>query len=263
MNSDLKKLLARHRSIRAFKPTPVDDALIVEALEQASNGGSSWGNLNCYSAVVTKDKDNLEQLYKLHKEQEMIRQAAGVITFCADLHHVREWLKARKARDSFDNFMSFLVGFGDSMVFAQNTALGLEARGLGICYMGTTLYSAKGISKLLGLPNNVFPITSLVFGVPDEQPPIRQRLPVSSLVHFETYPEITTEWIDETYRSREVLAEESRKNDPKVDEQYKKRGARSLADLYTDSSKYHRETFQDMSLELLELLKEKEFFMHS
>ena len=53
---------------------------------------------------------------------------------------------------------------------AQQTTLGFEARGLGICYMGTTLMAMGEIADFLELPDNVVPVTSLVLGVPAAAP---------------------------------------------------------------------------------------------
>lgn len=46
----------------------------------------------------------------------------------------------------------------------------VEARGLGICYMGTTLYRADDLVGLLELPETVMPVTGLVVAWPDEAP---------------------------------------------------------------------------------------------
>ena len=48
----------------------------------------------------------------------------------------------------------------DAMIVAQNACLGFEARGLGICYMGTTLFRMAEIADLLQLPETVAPVTT-------------------------------------------------------------------------------------------------------
>jgi nitroreductase len=37
----------------------------------------------------------------------------------------------------------------DAVIVAQNVCLGFEARGLGICYMGTTLHSMGALAEFL------------------------------------------------------------------------------------------------------------------
>jgi nitroreductase len=178
VTGDFAALLARHRSIRRYKPTPIAPRLIEEVCAQAIAGSSSSGNLNMVSLVLTEDAARRELLCALHSGQEMIRQAPLLITFCADSQRTRRWLKLRGARDNFNNFKSFLVAAIDAIIVAQSVALGFQARGLGICYLGTTLMACTEIAEFLQLPETVFPVTSLVVGYPDEAPAKRDRLPL-------------------------------------------------------------------------------------
>ena len=104
------------------------------------------------------------RLYELHFEQDMVLQAPLVMTFCADMFRTRSWLAARGARDNFANFIGWHVGLVDAVIVAQNVCLGLQARGLGICYMGTTLHSMAQIAEFLELPPACLP-TGLLFGL--------------------------------------------------------------------------------------------------
>ena len=99
--NDLPNLLRSHRSIRRYQPTPLDPALIEEVCADAVAGGSSSGNLNSVSIVLTRDPDRKRRLYELHLEQPMVLEAPLVMTFCADWFRTREWLRQRGARDNF------------------------------------------------------------------------------------------------------------------------------------------------------------------
>jgi len=106
----------------------------------------------------------------------MVLEAPLVVTFCADWFRTREWLRQRDAADNFANFMGFHVAAYDAMIVAQNACLGFEDAGLGICYMGTTLFELRAISEFLGLPETCVPVTTIVVGYPNEDPPKRDRL---------------------------------------------------------------------------------------
>src|SRR5512134_51834 len=184
--NDLPRLLRQHRSIRRYLPTPIDPALIDEVCADAIAGASSSGNLNSVSIVLTRDPRRKRRLYELHLEQPMVLEAPLVMTFCADWHRTRSWLRQRGARDNFNNLLGYHVAAYDAMIVAQNVCLGFEARGLGICYMGTTLHSMTEIAEFLELPDTCLPVTSMVVGWPDEDPAKRDRLPLHAFLHQET-----------------------------------------------------------------------------
>jgi nitroreductase len=158
--TEVSQLLNRHRSIRSYKPDPIDPALVEQVCGDAITGGSSSGNLNSVTIVLTRDTERKRRLYELHFEQDFVLQAPLVVTFCADWFRTREWLKKRGARDNFNNFLGYHVAAFDAMIVAQNVCLGFEAHGIGICYMGTTLHSMGEIADYLELPDTCVPVTS-------------------------------------------------------------------------------------------------------
>lgn len=111
---------------------------------------------------MTSAPELRRKLWEAHSEQGMVMEAPCTLTFCADFHRMRRWLKLRDAANSFDDLTGFLTATIDAVIAAQTIALAAEARGLGICYMGTTLWSAYRISEILNLPDHVVPVTSLV-----------------------------------------------------------------------------------------------------
>jgi len=91
----------------------------------------------------------------------------------------------------FDNFMSFMIAAIDAILVSQNVALAAESQGLGICYIGSTLANCDQIGRILKLPHNVVPVVGFSLGYPDEDPALRDRLPLDGLVHYETYEDYT------------------------------------------------------------------------
>lgn len=256
---DLSALLARHRSIRRYKPDPIDPTLIEKVCHEAIIGSSSSGNLNSVSIVLTRDPERKRRLYELHSEQEMILQAPLVMTFCADWWRTREWLRLRGARDNFNNLLGYHVGAYDAMIVAQSVCLGFQNEGLGICYMGTTLFHLREIGEALGLPETCIPVTTIVAGYPDEDPPKRDRLPLQAFLHDETYRMPTPEEIDEVYAEREVRGWERYMSYPDLAEMAKERGITSLAQFYTSEIKYDPEFFAECSEDIVRVLNEKGF----
>lgn len=253
-------LLARHRSIRRFRPDAIDAAWLDALCLRAIAGSSSSGNLNMISIVRTMDAARRRRLWELHFEQDMILQAPAVLTFCADSHRTRSWLAQRGARPNFGNFISYHVAAFDAIILSQTVALALEAQGLGICYMGTTLHSMRAIGEFLELPDHCVPVTTLVVGWPDESPAPRDRLAPAAYLHDETYRAHDAAQIDALYESRERKGwERYRSMGPEVVAQMEALGIGSLAQFYTSEMKYYEPAFEKDSAELAKLLAEKGF----
>ena len=195
--------LLKHRSIRRFKSTPIPEEELRELLEAASRA-STCGNMQLYSLVVTRDKAMREKLLPCHFGQQMVVEAPCVVTVCADVHRFSMWCRQRDAEPAYDNFAWFLTAAIDALLAAQNLVVAAEARGLGICYLGTTLYTAGDIVRTLNLPKGVLPITTIVLGYPDEKPELTDRLPLDAVVHFEQYNDYTSAEIDELWAERET-----------------------------------------------------------
>ena len=244
-------LMGAHRSIRRYKSDPLDPALIDAVLVQALHGSSSSGNLNTATVIKTMDAERRRSLWALHARQDMILQAPCVLTFCADTHRTRTWLAQRGARLGFGDLKSFLMAAFDAVILAQTAALAFESRGLGICYMGTTLFSMERIAEFLDLPDHCVPVTSLVVGWPDEAPSQRDRLPGALWIHDERYRHPTPEHIDAHYAGRDRRGWERYRNaDPSLIEQMREAGITSLAQYYTSPLKYDPDLFARFSREI-------------
>jgi nitroreductase len=264
MNSNKEEafaaLLARHRSIRCFADRPLDPGLVDRILAAALQGGSSSGNLNMVSVVTTFDAERKARLYELHGEQPMVLQAPCVLTFCADSFRTRAWLAQRGARLGFGDFVSWHVASFDAMILAQTAALALQSHGLGICYMGTTLFAMRAIADFLECPDHCLPVTSLVVGWPDETPAQRDRLPPPAWIHHERYQrpsaaDIDTHYADREHRGRERYLSSS----PEMARMWHELGITSLAQYYTSPIKYDPDRFVGYSEDLQALLRERGF----
>lgn len=257
--TDLALTFARHRSIRRYKPDAVPPELIEAACAEALAGGSSSGNLNSVSLILTRDPERRRQLWALHSEQDMILEAPLVITVCADWHRTRTWLAQRGARDGFKDFLGYHVAAYDAMILAQNVALACEARGLGICYMGTTLFVAQQLIDFFDLPAAVMPVTTLVVGWPAEDPPQRDRLPITGLLHDERYRRPDAAEIDAVFREREVKGWQRYMESPRLRAAIEAAGVKSLAEFYTSPLKYDPDFLAQRSAELYAALERQGF----
>jgi nitroreductase len=257
--TQISQLLNHHRSIRGYKPDPIDPALVEQVCGDAIAGSSSSGNLNCVSIVLTRDPERKRKMYELHFEQEMVLEAPLVMTFCADWFRTREWLRRRGARDNFNNLLGYHVAVVDAVIVAQSACLAFQAHGLGICYMGTTLHSMGEIAEFLDLPDTCLPITTIVVGWPDEDPPKRDRLPLPAFLHDEAYRRPTDDQLEAIYEQREVRGWARYMAEPELKARVEALGVTSLAQFYTSTAKYDPDIFRRDSAKLRALLEAKHF----
>lgn len=200
----MNNIILNHRSIRKYKEDSIPGNVLDEIL-LAGTRASTTGNMQVYSMIVTTGKDVKEKLWAAHFKQNMVLQAPVIITFCADFNRFNKWCEQRKASPGYDNFLSFVTASTDALLVAQNVALAAESNGLGICYLGTTIYMAKNIIEILDLPKFVVPVTTLVVGYPEENPGLTDRLPLEAVVHKEKYTDYSPSDIDKFYFEKENL----------------------------------------------------------
>jgi len=243
------EILKKRGTVRSYSEKEVDDTLLNDLLE-ASFQASTTGNMQLYSVVVTRERSGKERLSPLHFNQSQIINAPVVLTFCADFNRFSLWCEQRDAVPGYANFQSFMTAAIDALIVAQTFCIAAESKGLGICYMGTTTYTAAGIIEALNLPRLVVPVTTITVGYPKVSPTISDRLPLSSVVHQEIYEDYTPEAIDIAFSYKESLAESKRYVDINNKE--------TLAQIFTDIryTKANNETF---SVALLEVLKKQGF----
>ena len=241
--------IKNRRTIRKYKTDDVSAELLNQLLEEAFRA-STMGNMQLYSVVVTRDKEMKEMLAPAHFNQPMVTKAPVVLTFCADFNRFSKWCRCRQAEPGYDNPISFLNAVQDALLVTQNFCTLAEAHGLGICYLGTTLYNPDKIVDVLQLPELVMPVATITVGYPDECPSQPDRLPLAGIIHEETYCDYTPESIDVIYAYKESLEENHRF--------IEENGKETLAQVFTDV-RYKKADNEYMSEELKKTLKKQGF----
>ena len=241
--------ISTRKTIRKYTQQPISDELLNRLLEEASHT-QTMGNLQLYSVVVTRSQEAKQALASFHFNQPMVTQAPVVLTICADFRRVSDWCECRQAVPGYDNMLSFMNAATDALLYTQTFCNLAEEQGLGICYLGTTLYMPAQIAEQLHLPALTFPVATLTVGWPDENPEQQDRLPLDSFVHQESYQAYTPERIDRFYSAKEALPA----NQGFVEEN----GKETLAQVFTDL-RYTRKDNEAMSETLKATLKRQGF----
>ena len=237
------------RSIRRYQDKDVDNTLLTRLIEEAERT-QTMGNLQLYSVVVTRSKELKAKLAPAHFNQPMVTGAPVVLTFCADYRRTTLWAEQRQATPCYDNPLSFVNAMTDALLFCQTFCNLAEEEGLGCCFLGTTVYQPQSIIETLQLPELVFPVATITLGWPDENPPLSDRLPASTIIHEETFHDYSATDIDKAYAYKEQLDENK--------EFVKINNKQTLAQVFTDC-RYTKADCEAMSETLLEALKKQKF----
>lgn len=245
----LIKNISERRSIRKYTDKDVDESLLRRLLEAAGHT-QTMGNLQLYSVVVTRSEDAKQRLAPAHFNQPMVTGAPVVLTFCADYCRTTAWCNMRQATPGYDNFLSFINAATDALLFCQNFCTLAEQSGLGLCFLGTTVYQPMQIIEALHLPRLVMPVATITLGWPAELPAQTDRLPLSAFVHEETYQMPTPQTINRDYTMKECL--------PENKEFVRVNNKETLAQVFTDI-RYTKTDCETMSKGLLEALRHQGF----
>jgi nitroreductase len=248
---DISSLLLNRRTIRKYTSRNVDNDILDQILEMGCRT-STTGNMQVYSIIVTRDENRKKELLPLHFGQKMVIEAPVVLTFCADFNRFNKWCRAGNATPGYDNFLSFITAAIDALLVAQTVCIAAESKGLGICYLGTTTYMAKGIIGVLKLPKGVVPVTTVTLGWPDGKPDDPGRLPSGAVIHRETYTDYDEEAIHRFYREKEERSDSI--------QFVRENNKETLAQVYTDV-RYKKADNVHFSRELLKVLEEQGFMI--
>lgn len=237
------------RSIRKYSDRAVSDELLGKLLSEAERT-QTMGNLQLYSVVVTRSDEMKRRLAPSHFNQPMVTGAPVVLTFCADTRRTSIWAENRQAVPGYDNLLSYQNAATDALLFCQTFCNLAEEEGLGCCFLGTTVYMPQMIIDVLHLPRLVMPVATITLGWPAEQPPLSDRLPLSAIMHNETYTDYSTESINRFYAEKESLDENK--------EFVRINNKQTLAQVYTDC-RYTKKDNEAMSKGLVETLRKQGF----
>jgi hypothetical protein len=206
--------------------------------------------MQLYSIVISETEEDKSKLVPLHFNQNVARSAPVLLTFIADFNRFSKWCVINKAVPGYDNFLSFFNAAIDALLVAQNVCIAAENYGLGICYLGTTIYNAREIIQVLHLPKLTFPVTTIAIGYPDEAPELTDRLPLNGIIHQGKYKDYSERFINELFSFKENLVSSKffvRENNKD-----------SLAQVFTDV-RYKKADNDFFSLKMMDVFKEQGF----
>ena len=153
---------------------------VLQQVLKAACCGSTMGNMQLFSIIVTQDEEMKRKMAPFHFNQPMATKAPLILTFCADFRRFNRYCEFRQAEtEAYSNLQSYQWAVTDALIAAQNACVAAESLGLGFCWLGTITYNVDKFVEVLELPRHVIPVACITMGYPVARPALTQKLPVS------------------------------------------------------------------------------------
>ncbi len=186
MNKTIE-LIKDHRSIRDFKPDPIDEHIIEEIVHAAQAMPNSINGQQT-SVIVVTNKENKATLANLAGGQPWIEQAPLFLLFVMDFHKTE--LAAKKnglTQVIHESVEGTMVGTFDAGLNMGAAIIAAESLGLGVVPIGGIRKNPQELIELFNLPEKVFPVAGLAIGYPNSPSKKKPRLPINTFRHDEVY----------------------------------------------------------------------------
>lgn len=175
-----------HRSIRKFKGKMIPDEILEIILTSAQCAATS-NFVQAYTIIRVDDQQHRQIIAKISGSQQWIIDAPVFLVFVADLNRL-EAVCRKHGKEMAGGYMEqFIVATVDTALIGQNTLLAAESMGLGGCFIGAIRNNPGEICDMLDLPEHTYPVFGMCLGYPDDQPPVKPRLPLEKVFIKEKY----------------------------------------------------------------------------
>lgn len=150
---DLLEGIFTRRSIRKFKEKPISKDRIIDLIKAAMQAPSA-GNNQPWHFIVIDDREILNTIPEFHEYSKMLLHSPVAILVCGEIE--------------VEKYCGYWVQ--DCSAATQNLLLAAHAYGLGAVWLGIYPMQERidGIKKLVNLPTNVYPLSLIALGYPDE-----------------------------------------------------------------------------------------------
>ena len=176
---NVTECIKTRRSIRKFKPDPVDHS-IIDSIVSSASYSPSWKNTQITRYIAVEDRSVLSEIadkYTPDYNSKIIRQAPVLmaVTFVKGrCGFERDGSFTTKKEDRWQMF--------DAGVSCQTFCLAAWDKGLGTVIMG--VFDEDGISELLGIPEDQELGALIALGYPDIEPEAPKRKTVEQLLQY-------------------------------------------------------------------------------
>jgi len=172
---DLSKAIENRRSVREFKPSPVEWEKLANILDAGRLAPSS-GNLQDWKFIVVNNKDKKQDIADACAQQFWMADApVFVVLVSLDDRNERYYGERGKNVYTIQNCAAA----------AMSMLLAVEAEGLSACWVSA--FDVSMIRRILTIPDTTTPQVVIPIGYSDENPDAPNKLELQDLIFFDKY----------------------------------------------------------------------------
>ena len=174
---EFMEVVKKRRSIRAYRPDPVETEKIASILE-AARQAPSWKNLQCWRFMVVKSAAKRAAVANVfaptNPGAKALLQAPVIIVLCAKPAESEVW-------DGKDFYML------DAGLAMEHLILAAADMGLATCWQG--MFDEAKMGEVLGIPEEFRVIALTPLGYPDQERNPRPRKALEEIAFGEQWGE--------------------------------------------------------------------------
>jgi len=168
---EYSELIARRYSVRAYKPSPVEEDKLLRVLEAARLAPTA-ANCQPFRVIVCHTEGRNEDFKRIYHRDWFV-SAPIVIAVCGVQREA--WV-----RNDGKSYLDV-----DAAIVMDHLILAATNEGLGTCWIAA--FNADEARRVLELPKGIEPIVLTPLGYPADQPKPKERKPLASLLYYERW----------------------------------------------------------------------------
>lgn len=184
------KTLANHTSCRRFtgEKVPLDTLKSLAAIALSMPSKSDLQQRDIVIIENTKTHADLVDILTTGPlAQDWIKGAPSLLVVCGNnrrQRQIHDWRGKPFVNDHLDALYNPIM---DAGIALAGFLVAAQAVGLGCCPISAVRNEPEAISKLLKLPDHVFPAVGIAVGYPSAEQEVKARLPLTSTVHVDAF----------------------------------------------------------------------------
>lgn len=186
MNVSLN-LLKMHRSVREYKDQAVEPEKL-EAIIEAAQWAATSSHFQAYTIIRVDDPAKRKIIAALAGGQSWVEKSPLFLIFCADLQRSKKYWPELNT-EVLGNMEMLIMATVDATLAAQKAMIAAQLMGLGGVFIGGIRNDLDQVSKLLKLPELVYPVFGMCLGYPAGDNPQKPRLPKGVIFKDDFYHE--------------------------------------------------------------------------